>query len=101
MSRTLMLIVCMALVTYIPRVIPFLVISNKNMPKKLKQFLQYVPYTALGALILPGVFYAIPEKPVIGLVGLIFAGVYSFKRGGMIVPVIGSIIIVYGLLILL
>lgn len=101
MSRTLVLIVCMAIVTYIPRVIPFLVTSNKSLPKKIKQFLEYVPYTALGALILPGVFYVVPEKPIVGIVALLFAGVYSFKRGGMIVPVIGSIMIVYAFLIAL
>jgi branched-subunit amino acid transport protein len=80
---------------------PFLVISNKKMPRKLKQFLEYVPYSALGALILPGAFNAIPQKPVIGLIGLLFAGLYAYKRGGMIIPVIGSITIVYGLLVLL
>ena len=100
MSKILVLILSMSLVTYIPRVIPFLTISNKSMPKKLKQFLEYVPYTALGALILPGVFYAIPDQPLFGILGVMFAGLYSFKRGGMIVPVIGSILLVYGLLLM-
>lgn len=100
MSNVLILVMSMALVTYIPRVVPFYVISNKGLPKKLKRFLEYVPYAALGALILPGVFTAIPEQPLLGFMGIVFAGIFAYKRGGMIIPVIGSILLVYLLLLI-
>jgi len=98
MSKVMLLIIGMAIVTYIPRVIPFLTISNKELPHKLKLFLEFVPYTALGALLMPGVITAIPNQPLISLAGLSFACFYSWKKGGMIVPVVGSILVVFILL---
>jgi len=100
MSKVMLLIIGMAIVTYIPRVIPFLTISNKELPNKLKLFLEFVPYTALGALLMPGVITAIPNQPLISLAGLSFACFYSWKKGGMIIPVVGSITVVFILLLI-
>lgn len=100
MSKIMLLIFGMAIVTYIPRVIPFLTISDKELPKPLRLFLEFVPYTALGALLMPGVIIAIPKEPLISIAGLSFACFYSWKKGGMIIPVVGSIIIVFLLLLI-
>jgi len=100
MSKVMLLIIGMAIVTYIPRVIPFFTISNKELPNKLKLFLEFVPYTALGALLMPGVITAIPNQPLISLAGLSFACFYSWKKGGMIIPVVGSITVVFILLLI-
>lgn len=95
MSRVFVIIIVMALVTYIPRVIPFVTISEKALPKKIKLFLEFVPFTALGALIIPGVFSAIEGNVLASLVGVSFAFIYSWKRDSMIISVIGSILVVY------
>ena len=95
MNDLMLIVVGMTLVTYIPRLIPFILISGKPLPLKVKYFLEYVPYTALGALIIPGAMGAVPEKPVASAVGLAFAAVYSYFRGGIIVTVAGAIAVVY------
>lgn len=55
MNRFLIIVLGMSLVTYIPRVLPMLLLKDKELPKFLKSFLSYIPYAVLGALIFPGI----------------------------------------------
>ena len=89
MSKVIILILGMMIVTYLPRLIPFLMGNQKELPEKFNKFLSYIPATALGALILPGVFNA---TPIAGIVGILFAIGYSWYKGGIILPVIGAIL---------
>ncbi|GAA0182241.1 AzlD domain-containing protein [Clostridium sediminicola] len=95
MNNIIWIILGMMLVTYIPRLLPFIIISEDNIPPKLRKFLNYVPYTALGALIIPGAFSATPGVPLASLAGLAFAIIYSWFKGGIFVPVIGSVLITF------
>lgn len=95
------LILGMTLVTFIPRFIPFRLVTGENLPPKLKRFLQFIPYTALGALIFPGIFTAIPEAPWAAVAGATFALIIAWIKGGIILPVFGSIAVAYLILILL
>lgn len=94
------IIVGMMLVTYIPRLVPFLMVSERQLPQKLQQFLEYIPYTALGALVIPGVFNSIPGAPVVSIAGIGFAFFYTWYKGGLIIPVLGSILIVFLILLI-
>jgi len=100
MSKTMWIILGLMIVTYIPRLLPFLIISNKKLPGKLRQFLEYVPYAALGALIIPGAINTIPGHPLATAVGLSFAFLYSYLKGGMIITVVGGIIATYIILVI-
>ncbi len=100
MSNVMWIVLGMMLVTYIPRLVPFLLISGRVLPKKVTQFLEYVPYAALGALIIPGAISAIPDAPFAAAAGLVFAAVYSYLKGGMIVSVVGGILATYFILML-
>ncbi len=95
MNNTMLLIIGMMFVTYIPRLLPFLVIDKIKLPKKFNGFLEVVPYAALGALIIPGVFSAIPENPQAGLLGVGFAFLYAWYKGGIAIPVFGSVIVTF------
>ena len=53
--RIVVLIIGMALVTYIPRAIPAVLIDKMRFGKKAEQFLSLIPYTAMTALIFPGI----------------------------------------------
>ena len=55
MNRLLLVILGMAIVTYIPRLIPLALFSNFKLPPFLKRFLEFIPYTALSALIFPAI----------------------------------------------
>lgn len=98
MSNVWMIIIGMTLVTYIPRTIPFYMIQGRELPVKFQRFLEYVPYTALGALIIPGAIMAIEDQPLISAIGLVFAGVFAYFKGGLLVPILGSIGIIFILL---
>lgn len=85
--------------TYIPRLFPFVVVYREKMPARLSKFLQFIPCAALGALIIPGVFSSIPEMPQAAIFGIGFAFIYAWYKGGIIVPVLGSILVAYGVLL--
>ena len=89
------LILGMAAVTYGPRLMPFLFFHSTQIPGKVDAFLKYIPAAAIGALIIPGVMTATPDMPTAGLIGIGFTAVYGIFRGGIIVPVLGSVGIAY------
>ncbi len=45
-------------VTYLIRVLPFLIFHKKIENRFIRSFLAYIPYTVLGAMTFPAVFYA-------------------------------------------
>ena len=61
-SKTLLIIFGMAVVTYIPRFLPFQIFSKMNLSKRMMFFLKCIPYSALGALILPDTFRAMSNS---------------------------------------
>ncbi|EGD48041.1 branched-chain amino acid transport [Ruminiclostridium papyrosolvens DSM 2782] len=58
MTNTLIAVFLMALVTYIPRVLPMAVFKNKIKSRFITAFLGYVPYAVLGAMIFPDILTA-------------------------------------------
>lgn len=86
------LILGMMVVTYLPRLIPFLIMNNKKIPYKFELFLGYIPYAALGALIIPGFIQAIPGHSIVSFFALLSAAIICYFKGGIILPVIASII---------
>ena len=99
MNNIAFIVLGMMIVTYVPRLIPFYMLSGRKIPCFLKMFLEFVPYTALGALIIPGAFAALPDSPIAAIGGLGFAFTYSYIKGGLILPVVGSMVVAYCFLI--
>lgn len=95
MDNILPIIAGMAVVTYLPRLFPFLILSGKTIPKRLDAFLKCIPMAAIGALIVPSVFNATPEMPLAGLAGITFTLIIGLWRGGIILPVLGSVLVTY------
>ena len=100
-SNVLIVIAGMALVTYLPRILPFYLFSKMNLSKRMMLFLKCIPYTALGALILPDVFSAVEGNNAASLIGAVTAVVLTYLFKNMIVTVIGAIAAVYVVLILI
>lgn len=80
-----------AAVTYLPRLIPFLLKDLDRLPTGLALFLRIMPIAALGALIFPGVLIDFMPLPAAGLVGISAAALLAWVRGGMILPILVSI----------
>ncbi len=49
------LVLGMAVVTYLPRMLPMVLLRNVQMPARLRLFMRLIPFAALGALIFPGI----------------------------------------------
>ncbi len=95
MNRIYLIIAGMTAATYIPRLLPFTLLKDRKPSRYLDRFLKLIPYTALGALILPGIFTAVPDMPIAGIAGGAVALAICFVRGGTILPIFGAILTSY------
>ena len=86
-----LLIAGMTAVTYLPRLIPLVSLTQLPLPPFLKRFLLFIPFTALGALIIPGALQAIPGHPGAALVGLAAATICAWFWDGLIVSVLSGV----------
>ncbi len=89
-STILFMIIGMGLVTYIPRMLPFVLFKGKEMPPFLQGVLKNIPYATLGALIFPGILL-IQEDIMFGVVGALAAVTLAFIGANVIFVVLGSI----------
>ncbi|MCQ2982784.1 MAG: AzlD domain-containing protein [Treponemataceae bacterium] len=90
-SLVIPLLAGMMAVTYIPRLIPFLFVDKMHITGKLKKFLSLIPYTAMAALIFPGVLTTDTSRPEIGIIGGAVAGVLAWRKVPMIFCVLAAI----------
>ncbi|MCM3787945.1 AzlD domain-containing protein [Domibacillus sp. 8LH] len=91
MSITIAAIVIgMTLVTYIPRMLPFVLFKGKELPSFWQGILQNVPYATLGALIFPGIL-TFHENTAFALIGTAAAFILAFTGANIIITVLGSI----------
>lgn len=85
------LILGMALVTYIPRALPAVLIDKMKFSRRFEKFLSLIPYTAMAALIFPGILTADPAHLSVGIVGGLAAAVLAWFRCPTIGVVIGAV----------
>ena len=95
MKSSLPLIAGMLLVTYIPRLCPFLALSEKRVSPFMRKILFAIPYTALGVLIVRGIVESSSEMmmPTLAVIGT--AALFSWFRGGLILSVLAAIFAAY------
>ena len=92
--NVLLVIVGMALVTYIPRLLPALFMDRFQFPNWFQKWLKSIPYAALGALIFPGILLVEKDQPLLGLAGGVIAFILSLLRLHITLVMTGSILIV-------
>lgn len=78
-SDIYLMILGMTLVTYLPRVLPAFLMGRIRLSARVEHFLQLIPYTAMTALVFPGVF-SVDANPVLGVVGAAVAGGLAWKK---------------------
>ena len=96
-----MVILGCALVTFIPRLIPALFIDKLDFSPKFEKFLNLIPYTALAALICPGVLTVDSQIWYIGLIGAVVAAGLAWKRmplGAIVILTVIILITVYSII---
>jgi branched-subunit amino acid transport protein len=87
-------ILLMAVVTYLPRVLPLVLFRKEIKSKYIKSFLQYVPYAVLGALTFPDIFYSTGTLAT-AVFGTGAAILLALKERSLVVVAIGAIVTVY------
>lgn len=91
MSNVIWMIIGMGLVTYIPRMLPFVAFEGGRFPSFLQGVLKNVPYAILGSLIFPGILF-IHDELWFGLLGALIAFGLSYIGANVIIVVIGAIL---------
>ena len=91
LNNLVYIVVGMAIVTYIPRLIPFVFINDLKENSFLKRFMKLIPYTALSALIFPGIIAA-TNSTLSAIIGGIVAILLSYLEFNVVIVIISSII---------
>ena len=81
------LILFLCLSTYIPRMLPALLMDRVKVSGKFAIFLQLIPYTAMASLIFPAILY-VDKNIWIGILASVVAVIAALKN----LPVIGVVL---------
>lgn len=90
--KYLPLILGMALVTYIPRLIPLILLKKSSQSKRLMLFLTFIPYTSLSILIIRGVINSTDAMKIPTILGIVTASFIAFIGDNLILSVLGGIV---------
>lgn len=82
-------LIVMAGVTYLIRVIPFVLINKKIENKFINSFLYYIPYTVLTAMTFPAILYA-TGSIISAVAGFLVAILIAYKGKGLLTVAVGA-----------
>lgn len=100
MSRALVTALLMALVTYLPRMIPLVLLGDRKLPPFWENLLRYIPYAVLGALIFPETLTSTGHFSS-SLAGTVAALLLAWFGRGLIEVVFGAMAVTLALELLL
>jgi len=93
-DKAFLAVLLMALVTYLPRVLPLAIFRKEIKSKYIKSFLQYVPFAVLGALTFPDILFSTGTL-VTALCGTIVALLLAYRERSLVIVALGAILTVY------
>lgn len=94
MTSVVVCVCIMALVTYIPRVLPITIFRKKIKSQFIRSFLDYTPYAVLGALTFPEILYSTGNM-VSAAAGTITAVILGYFKRSLVEVAIAAIAVVY------
>ncbi len=99
MPEITLLIFAMAVVTFLPRVLPILLLSRRSLPEPIERWLTYVPVAVLAALLAPILFapagalnFTVVENPALWVSIPVFA--IAFFTRNLIITVLSGMILI-------
>ena len=92
-QRLILAILVMAVVTYLPRVLP-LAVFRKKINRFLQSFLLYMPYGVLAAMVFPDVL-ASTASLISAIAGTVVALALSYKNLGLLPVALCSVAAVF------
>ena len=87
-------IAVMALVTYVVRMLPFVIFRKKITNVRVKSFLYYVPYAVLSAMTFPAIFASTGTYPS-AVAGCAAAVVLAYLKKGLLTVAVGAAAVVF------
>ncbi len=87
-------ILIMALVTYLPRVLPITIFRGRIRSRYIRTFLDYTPYAVLGALTFPEIFYY-TGNVLSAVAGTLVALILAYFKRGLVIVALAAILAVY------
>lgn len=84
----------MAIVTYIPRMLPLTLMRRKIQNRFIKSFLYYVPYAVLAAMTLPSILYS-TSSMFSAITGMAAAVYLAYKDKGLLIVALGAVFVVF------
>lgn len=90
-AEVLLILLGMCLVTYVPRALPAALVDRLRFSGRLEKFLKLIPYTAMAALIFPGVLFVDVANLWIGIVGAAVAALLAWLKSPVMVCVLAAI----------
>jgi branched-subunit amino acid transport protein len=94
MTRFLIIIAGMSLLTYLPRMLPMVLLKDIKLPSFFKAFFEFIPFAALGALIFPGILSSTGDGKSAIAGAIVSVGLALMKVNIMLV-VLGGILGVF------
>jgi len=89
-DHLLLAVLAMGAVTYLPRMLPFVLLKEMRLPPRVNSFLRYIPVAALGALVFPGVLDS-TGSAASALAGCLASVALALARANILLVVIGGI----------
>ena len=89
MEKALTAVILMALVTYLPRVLPMAVFRKEITSEYIKSFLYYVPYAVLASLTFPDIFTS-TSGTVTAMIGTLTALLLAYREKSLVVVALCS-----------
>ncbi len=94
MEKALTAVILMALVTYLPRVLPMAVFRKEITSEYIKSFLYYVPYAVLASLTFPDIFTS-TSGTVTAMIGTLTALLLAYREKSLVVVALCSMLAVF------
>ncbi len=94
MTKQFVAVLIMAVVTYIPRVVPLVIFKGKIKSRFIRSFLSYVPFAVLGAMTFPSILYS-TRHIYSAVAGLGIALLLAYFERGLITVALSAIMTVY------
>lgn len=94
MNKIVLVILGMTAVTYIPRLLPLVLRGNSEPPEWMKRTLQLLPFTAIGALVIPDGFVSIGGNVPVAAIGLAAAAGVTWLTRQPFLAVIAAVMAV-------
>ena len=93
-QRILICIFVMSIVTYLIRMLPFVIFRKKIKSQFLQSFLYYIPYGVLSAMTIPYIFYSTGSM-VSAIVGTLVAVLLALKDKSLIIVAVAACLSAY------